>query len=129
MLKRVMFYLMILLTASKFIAMTFVFSTDVGRLPVPVYVSAGIVTLFGIGLICKKIIKSVSKRELSIYYLLLSVSVVFNLIFMKIFCRVEVNTMDFMIIGTIMDILVSVTLVALNVRENRYVRVHMKAEL
>ncbi|MEM1483974.1 hypothetical protein V6615_03730 [Oscillospiraceae bacterium PP1C4] len=128
MLKKIMLYLMMLGTACKFLALTFVFSTDIERLPTPIYISTGIVVLFGVFLICKNIIKSVNKKELGIYYVLLCGSVVFNLIFMKLFSRTELTTMDLIIIGTIMDIVVNVTLITLSVRENRYVRICVKSD-
>ncbi len=126
MLKRVMLYLMMLETACKFLALTFVFSTNFERLPVSVYISTGIIVLFGIFLICKNIIKAASKKELAVYYVLMSVSVVFNLIFMKLFSRAELYIIDLVIIGTIMDIMVNTTLVTMTVRENRYVNIYVK---
>lgn len=126
MLKRIMLYLMMLMTAAKFAALTFIFSTDVGRLPMTVYISTGIVLLFGVFLICKQIIKTVTKRDLIAFYILEGISVVVNLIFMKLLCRAELNLIDLLAIGTLMDIIVDATLVVLSARENRYVNIRVK---
>jgi len=52
-------------------------------------------------------------------------AVFFNLIFMKIFSRAEIATLDLLILGTMMDILVGVVFVVLTVREHKYVRIKM----
>ena len=57
MLRKLMLYLMVLATAVKFASLAYVFTTDIERLPVAVYVSTGIVVLFGLFLICKNIVK------------------------------------------------------------------------
>lgn len=128
MLKKVMLYLMMLETAIKFLALTFLFSTDFERLPVAVYVSAGVTVAVGIILICKNIIKSVTKKELAVYYGTILCSIIFNLIYMKVFSRAEVSMLELAVIGTVMDILVAAVLVILTIRESKYVRVHVNSE-
>ena len=66
-LRKLMLYLMILATAAKFASLAYVFTTDIERLPVAVYVSTGIVVLFGLFLLCKNIVKRVSRKELASY--------------------------------------------------------------
>ena len=122
MLRKLMLYLMVLATAVKFASLAYVFTTDIERLPVAVYVSTGIVVLFGLFLICKNIVKRVGRKELASYYGLSAAAVFFNLIFMKIFSRAEIATLDLLILGTMMDILVGVVFVVLTVREHKYVR-------
>ncbi len=128
MLKKIMLYLLMLQTAGRFLALTFVFSTEIEHLPVSVYISAGAVILFGIALICKNIISSVSTKDLIAYYSAMSVSVVLNLFFMKLFSRAELRLLDFTIIGTVLDIVVSLTLIVLAVRETKYVYIRVKSD-
>ena len=125
MLRKLRLYLMVLATAVKFASLAYVFTTDIERLPVAVYVSTGIVVLFGLFLICKNIVKRVGRKELASYYGLSAAAVFFNLIFMKIFSRAEIATLDLLILGTMMDILVGVVFVVLTVREHKYVRIKM----
>ena len=129
MLKKIMLYLMMLETANKFLCLTFIFSTEIGRLPVAVYISTGIVILFGVGLICKNIISSIATKELTAYYAVMSMSVVLNLIFMKLFSRAELGLLDFSVIGTVLDIVIGCTLVFLAVRESKYVRIRVKNDI
>ena len=49
-------------------------------------------------------------------------------IFMRIFSRVEVGIIDFLVIGTVMDMLLDVIFVVLTLRESRYVRIKMGAD-
>lgn len=126
MLRKLMLYLMVLATAVKFASLALcALQTDIERLPVAVYVSTGIVVLFGLFLICKNIVKRVGRKELASYYGLSAAAVFFNLIFMKIFSRAEIATLDLLILGTMMDILVGVVFVVLTVREHKYVRIKM----
>lgn len=118
-----MLYLMVLATAIKFASLAYVFSTDIERLPVAVYVSTGIVVLFGLFLLCKNIVKRVNRKELAVYYGVAAFAVLFNLIVMKIFSRAEIATLDLLILGTVMDIVVGMTFVVLTVREHKYVRI------
>lgn len=119
---------MMLETGLKFLALTFVFSTDIERLPLFVYLSTGFVVLFGVLLVCKNIIKGISQKELTLYYVFLSASVILNLIFMKLFSRVELIAVDLLIIGTLMDIVLGAAMTVLSVQERRYVDIRMKSE-
>ncbi|MBE6907097.1 hypothetical protein [Marasmitruncus massiliensis] len=84
--------------------------------------------MFGIVLICKNIVSSISTKDLIAYYAAVSASVVLNLIFMKLFSRAELGLLDFSIIGTVLDIVVSLTLIVLAVRETKYVYIRVKSD-
>lgn len=129
MLKKIMLYLMMLETAGRFLSLTFIFSTEIEHLPVAVYISTGIVILFGVGLICKNIISSIATKELTAYYAVMSMSVILNLIFMKVFSRAELGLLDFSVIGTVLDIVIGFTLIVLAMRESKYVRVRVKSDV
>ena len=128
MLKKVMLYLMMLVTAYKGIALAWICLTDFERLPAAVYVSTGLVVALGLVLTVKFLVGSIHSRNLELYYCIGALSVVLNLIFMKLFTRVEVTLLDFLVIGTLMDVVVGVTLVAMAARESRYILVRMKSE-
>lgn len=129
MLKKIMLYLMMLETVVKFLSLTFLFSTNIEHLPVAVYISTGVVILFGIGLICKNIISSIATKELAGYYAVMSMSVILNVIFMKIFSRAELGLLDFTVIGTLLDVVISCILILLTVRESKYVRIRVKNDI
>lgn len=129
MLKKIMLYLMMLETVVKFLSLTFIFSTDIEHLPVAVYISTGVVILFGIGLICKNIISSIATKELAGYFGVMSMSVILNVIFMKVFSRAELGLLDFTVIGTLLDVVISCILILLTIRESRYVRIRVKNDI
>lgn len=124
-----MLYLMMLETVVKFLSLTFIFSTDIEHLPVAVYISTGVVILFGIGLICKNIISSIATKELAGYFGVMSMSVILNVIFMKVFSRAELGLLDFTVIGTLLDVVISCILILLTIRESRYVRIRVKNDI
>lgn len=111
MVKKIMFYLMICLTALRFIVLAYMLSSEPQRLPIAVMVSSGIVVWFGIGLLCRNIVKAyITRWELQLYYMISCISVSFNLIMMKIFSRVEVNLLDLSVVGSFLDLAVFITL-------------------
>lgn len=123
MLKKVMLYVMMLLTASKLVAMAVSLSSTAEHLPTAIYYACGIVVAFGLFLIGKWIFKTLKKRELVLYYLVAAVSVVFNLVYFKMFSRMEVALLDFLVIGTVMDIVVSVFFILSVTKDRRYVKI------
>lgn len=126
MLKKFMFFFMVVLTAARFTAASYVLSLkkpEAEALPLAIYISMGIVVIAGIVLICKRFITKVSKREMELYYLLTALAVVFNLIFMKVICRIDVTLVEFLVVGTIMDVVISVTLIFMAERERKYIRI------
>lgn len=127
-LKKLMFWMMVVLIACRCGALAHILSTDPHRLPRAVYISAGIVVIYGLVLIFKSIVWRVYKKELAFFYGVAAAAVVFNLIFMRIFSRVEVGIIDFLVIGTVMDMLLDVVFVVLTLRESRYVRIKMGAD-
>lgn len=128
MLKKLMFWIMVVLIACRFGALAYILSTDPHRLPRAVYISAGIVVIYGLVLIFKNIVSRVYKKELAFFYGVAAAAVIFDLIFMRIFSRVEVGIIDFLVIGTVMDMLLDVIFVVLTLRESRYVRIKMGAD-
>lgn len=122
MLKKAMVLIMALITVMRLGATTFVITANNGNLhlPLAVYISAGIVIVLGISLICKRILSAVRSRELELFFSVTALSVVFNLFYMKLSSRVDLVLSDFMVIGTVMDILVSVVLVFMAEKERRY---------
>ena len=125
MLKRIMLYLMMFVTATKLIGLAVLLSTDPSHLPYAVTVSAGFLAVWGLFLICKNIVKPIMKKELISFYWFLVVSVLFNIFFMKISSRMELTMLDFLVIGTFMDVLFGAVLVILSARENRYIRIRV----
>ena len=85
MLKKLMFWLMVILIACRFGALAYILSTDPHRLPRAVYISAGIVVIYGLVLIFKNIVSRVYKKELAFFYGVAAAAVIFDLIFMRIF--------------------------------------------
>ncbi len=125
-LKRVMLYLMMLMTAYKGISLVVRCVSDFGRLPAAVYISTGLVVLLGIFLSIRHLVSYVPNKLLELYYCVGAVSVVLNLVFMRLFTRVDVTLLDFLVIGTVMDILVDVVLVGMALRESRYISIKVR---
>lgn len=120
MLKKLMFYFMCIYSAARFLGLSYIISTQKERLPYPVYIAAGIGAIFGILLLCKRIITRVKMRELEVYYFITALAAAFNLIFIRCSRRIEATPLDFLIIGTVLDIVVSITVIVLAEKEQKY---------
>lgn len=127
MLKKLMFSVMAIFTIIKCASVTFILSTDVSHLPLPVYIASGLVVLYGLFLVCKMILGTIYKKDLNAYFAVASLLVIFNLVVMKVMSRTELTFVDLLAIGTVMDILVSVGMIIFSVKEDHYIRLHVKA--
>lgn len=111
MVKKLMFHIMLFLTSMRFCALAYMLTVSPHRLPVAVLISSGIIVWIGIGYACRTIIKSyLTRRELQLYYILAFISITFNLIVMKLFSRVDVQIIDLCVTGTLLELVVFVTL-------------------
>lgn len=126
MLKKVMFFLMTAYSAARFLAMSYMISTQAGRLPAAVYIATGITVATGLFLLCKCIIFKIRMRQMEFYYGLTAAAALFNLIFVKYSSRLDVTFIDLLVIGTALDILFSVTLIVLAEKERKYVRIPVR---
>ena len=128
-LKKIMLYLMMLMTVYKGGALLFICITDFDRLPPALYISTGFMVLLGLGLGIRSFFKAVSSRMLEGYYCVGILSVAWNLFYMKCFTRLDVTLLDFLVIGTFMDILIGAALVVSAARESRYISIKVKSEV
>ena len=119
MLRKLMIYLMMLATALRL---------DVERLPIPVVVSVAAMIIIGAMLILRNVRTPLGKKELTTYYPLASVSVLFNLLFIKFFSPIEVSALDLCVIGTMLDVVVNTALTLMLLKESRYVMVEVSAD-
>lgn len=128
MLKKVMFFLMAVYAAARFLGLSYTISTQADRLPAAVYIATGICVALGLFFLCKRIIARVRMRELELYYLLTGLAAVFNLIYVKCVSRFQATPVDLLVIGTVLDVVVSVTLIVLAEKERKYVRIPVGPE-
>ncbi|MBC8584134.1 hypothetical protein [Youxingia wuxianensis] len=128
MLRKLMIYLMMLATALRFFSLSFSLILDVERLPIPVVVSVAAMIIIGAMLILRNVRTPLGKKELTTYYPLASVSVLFNLLFIKFFSPIEVSALDLCVIGTMLDVVVNTALTLMLLKESRYVMVEVSAD-
>lgn len=125
-LKKVMFFLMTAYSAVRFLAMSYMISTQADRLPAAVYIATGISVATGLFLLCKCIIFKIRTRQMEFYYGLTAAAALFNLVFVKYSSRLDVTFLDLLVIGTALDILFSAALIVLAEKERKYVRIPVR---
>lgn len=128
MLKKGMFFLMSGYSAARFLAMSYTISTQADRLPAAVYVATGITVAIGLFLLCKRIVFRVKVRQMEFYYAVTAIVAIFNLVFVKYSSRLEATPVDLLVIGTLLDVVVSITLIVLAEKERKYVKLPVQSD-
>lgn len=123
MLKRVMFFLMAAYSLLRLLALAYTVAVQVERLPVLAYILSGATVVIGLFLVCKRILVGIRMRQVELYYFVTALTSAFNLIYVRFTSRIDATLVDFLVIGTVLDIVVSVTLLVMAEKERHYVRI------
>lgn len=107
MLKSVLYYLLLLTTAARFIDMVYILSRSSTNLPVPVIVVTAAMILYGVVLLAKKFIGNILLKSLMWFYMVQILMIVFNLVYVSIVCPFQISTAETIIVGTFLDIIIS----------------------
>ncbi len=121
MIKKILYILMIVKTAAKALAMAVVLTFGAMHLPMMVLFASGIIIAVGIFMIVKRIRNILRNGDLAVYYGLDALQIIFNLIVVSIFSAMHVGFWEYVLIGTILDILIDAVMIILALRRGRYV--------
>ena len=112
---------MIVKTVAKALAMAVVLAFGARHLPVMVFIASGIIIAVGIFMIVKRIRNILRNGDLAVYYGLDALQIIFNLIVVSIFSAMHIGFWEYVLIGTILDILIDAVMIILALRRGRYV--------
>ena len=121
MIKKILYILMIVKTAAKALAMAVVLTFGAMHLPMMVLIASGIIIAVGIFMIVKRIRNVLRNGDLAVYYGLDALQIIFNLIVVSIFSAMHIGFWEYVLIGTILDILIDAVMIILALRRGRYV--------
>lgn len=121
MIKKILYILMIVKTAAKALAMAVVLTFGARHLPMMVLFASGIIIAVGIFMIVKRIRNVLRNGDLAVYYGLDALQIIFNLIVVSIFSAMHIGFWEYVLIGTILDILIDAVMIILALRRGRYV--------
>ena len=120
MIKKILYILMIVKTAAKALAMAVVLTFGARHLPMMVLIASGIIIAVGIFMIVKRIRNILRNGDLAVYYGLDALQIIFNLIVVSIFSAMHIGFWEYVLIGTILDILIDAVMIILALRRGRY---------
>lgn len=120
MLKKVLYYLMLAITLIRLGTLVYLVVRPQGtNLPLPVIVSASVMILYGILLGLRRFLSSVRLGQLMAYYIVLSLSVAFNLFFAAFYVPVRLTLVEAVVLGTFLDLLVNIVIVRFCLRQRK----------
>ena len=117
-----MFWALALLAAGHLAAIVFIMVRGFSNLPAVSLVLASILTTVMAATVIRHLVKPLLRRQLELVYLLNAVVVGLNLLIVRFGTVATIDLAEVAAIGTLFDILVSVTLIILSRRRSRYVR-------
>ena len=115
-----MFVFMVVIAAIRIASLSYLFTVAPDHLPQAICISGGLVGGIGLLLTAWQILRPVSLRMLSWFYLLVIASVTFNLMYIKFPSRNALNWTDLGVIGALFELAAGIFLCALAAHELRF---------
>ena len=117
-----MFWVLLLLVVEHLAAIVYIMIRGYSNLPAVSLVLASILTTVIGATVVRHLAKPLLRRQLELVYLLNTVVVGLNLLIVRFGTVATIDLAEVAAVGTLFDVLVSVTLIILSRRRSRYVR-------
>ncbi len=124
--KKFLFYYMVVRTLLRVIGL--VSAWGLGELDIPLYtiIASSIVILAGLALVVARVMKKLSMRMLTAFYIIELAAVAFNLIYIGLFGVATVEVMETMFLGSVFDMVMSAIFIVLSLKRKTYIKVPSK---
>lgn len=119
MLKTVLYSLLVFTTLTRFGDMIFILAKASTNLPIPVIVVTSAMIIYGIVLVFSKFITMVRMKQLLTFYMIQSLMILFNIIYVAMFSPLQISMAETWIVGTFLDLLVNSVLIYASVKRMR----------
>lgn len=119
MLKTGLYYLMLLTTTVRFGDMIFLLTKDNTNLPVPVIAVTTAMILYGIGLAFYRFIGTIRMKQLVTFYVMQTAMIAFNLLYVALFCPLQMSAAEILVVGTLLDLIVNIGLIYVSMKRMR----------
>lgn len=119
MLKSVLYYLMLIVTAVRLADIVYLLAGQSTGLPACVLIVSSVMILYGIILTVKKFIGSVRLGQLMAFFLVQILATGFNLTYVALAVPVQISIPETLMVGTFLDILVNGVIVYLCIKQRR----------
>ena len=128
MLKNIMFWFLAACAAIRLGSLAFVLWTSSYNLPVTTMILSAISGILILVFIAKKYLFGCKRREMEIIFIVNSIIVIFNTIYVSITSLATLSFVDLVIVGTFFEILAGLTFVLLSRRRTKYVTIPQNQE-
>jgi len=118
-LKTVLYYLLLLTTTVRFIDIIYLMTRQTTNLPIVVLIVSTAMVLYGIVLLVKKVVGNVRLKQLTMFYMVQSVMIVFNLSYMAIVSPLKATGLETLIVGTFLDLLINCGIIYMATKQMR----------
>ena len=100
------------------------FYADKIQLPNTVIVTTALSAFFCVFIIIKKVfLKRLGTKELFWFFILNTMIIIINIIYMRTASPVTINIFELLVIGTLLDIIINIVVIVLSFRASRYITV------
>lgn len=121
--KKFLFYYMVIRTLLRVIGLAGAFG--LGELDIPLYtiIAGGVVIVMGLVLVVLRIMKKLSMRMITVFYIVELAAVAFNFIYIGLFGVATVEVMETMFLGSVFDMIMSALFIVLSLRRKTYIEI------
>jgi hypothetical protein len=104
--KSVLYSLILLTTAVRFVDMIYLLTRDSTNLPLSVLLVTSAMILYGLVLLTKKFFGTVRLRQMMVFFGVQAALVVVNLVTVALFVPMQITLTETLIVGSFLDILI-----------------------
>ena len=125
--KKILFYMMLAGCVTRVTA--FVVLSLLGRVHLPLFVVvlSLLIAVYGIGLVVKQFVSKLTLGQLVSYQLAADVGAVISFVAMRL-SLVDVSLIEMLITGSVLSVLLSVTVLYMTFRRKRYITIQKRRE-
>lgn len=111
MLKRVLYILLLVITAVRALNMAYLLIKGSTNVPVPVLAITACMIAYGAFLLVRKLFVNVTLRQMMAFFIVESFAIIFNLTYIAIACPLSISAAETLVVGTFFDIMINLIVV------------------
>lgn len=123
MIKKILLAIVGLLVMSRLVPLSILFATGC-TLPWVVIANAGVICFYGLYVVAKGIFKSISLKEVLLYFGLEALLVIFNLLYCKFFFHSNLDFVELLVLGNVLTVVFNPIVVFYFSRKRKYIKIN-----
>lgn len=111
MLKKILYGLILAVTAVRALDMVYLLIKGSTNVPVPVLAVTGCMIVYGSILLIRKLFVNVTLRQMMAFFVVASIAIVFNLTYVAVACPLSISAAETLVVGTFFDIMMNLIVI------------------